>query len=297
MLTHSHPVPRKPSRVVVLGASGFIAGAIRKRIEADAIPTLPLGRPGVDLLSPDATRHLIAALRPEDVLVFASAKAPCRDLPMLRDNLAMCEAVCAALKAQAIAQVVYISSDAVYKDLMQPLSEDSCAEPASYHGVMHLARELALRQESSGPLAIVRPTLVYGLDDPHNGYGPNRFRRLAAQGKDIVLFGEGEERRDHVDVEDIAEFVRLIILHRSQGIANAVSGEVVSFRELAEFTAAAFSPRVQVKGSPRSGPMPHNGYRPLSNQAAREAFPEFRFKGWREGLSAVHTRMQTSSRQ
>ena len=47
-------------------------------------------------------------------------------------------------------------------------------------------------------LAILRPTLIYGAGDPHNGYGPNRFRRLAATGKPIILFGEGEERRDHV---------------------------------------------------------------------------------------------------
>jgi nucleoside-diphosphate-sugar epimerase len=39
------------------------------------------------------------------------------------------------------------------------------------------------------------------MGDPHNGYGPNRFRRLAAGGEEIVLFGEGEERRDHVQVE------------------------------------------------------------------------------------------------
>lgn len=292
MLTNAHRTPQKPARVVVLGAGGFIAGAIRARLEADGVSTLPLGRPGLDLLAPGAGDALAGALRPDDVLVFASARAPCRDLPMLRDNLVMCEAVCKAAKARPPAQVVYISSDAVYKDSMEPLGEDSCAEPASYHGVMHLAREVALRQEYAGPLAIVRPTLVYGLDDPHNGYGPNRFRRFAAEGKEIVLFGEGEERRDHVDVQDIAELVRLIILHRSAGVANAVSGEVVSFRELAEHAAAAFSPRVAVKGSPRSGPMPHNGYRPLSNRAAREAFPGFRFKGWREGLSAVHARMK-----
>jgi hypothetical protein len=29
------------------------------------------------------------------------------------------------------------------------------------------------------------------MGDPHNGYGPNRFRRLAAAGQEIVLFGEG----------------------------------------------------------------------------------------------------------
>jgi nucleoside-diphosphate-sugar epimerase len=124
---------------------------------------------------------------------------------MLRENVEMAAAVCAALKARPVAHVVYISSDSVYKDSSQPLTETSCAEPASLHGIMHLAREVALREAHPGPLALVRPTLVYGLDDPHNGYGPNRFRRLAAAGKDIVLFGEGEERRDHVDVEDIAE--------------------------------------------------------------------------------------------
>jgi UDP-glucose 4-epimerase len=41
----------------------------------------------------------------------------------------------------------------------------------------------------------VRSTLIYGEGDPHNGHGPNRFRRLAAAGQEIVLFGEGEERR------------------------------------------------------------------------------------------------------
>ena len=93
---------------------------------------------------------------------------------------------------------------------------------------------------------------TYGIDDPHDGYGPNRFRRLAAEGKDLVLFGEGEEQRDHVAVADIAELVLCIVLHRSTGIVNAVSGEVVSFRALAEFIAAQFTPLVTIKGSPRA---------------------------------------------
>jgi hypothetical protein len=69
-----------------------------------------------------------------------------------------------------------------------------------------------------------------------------------------------------------------------------VSGEVASFRELAEHAAAAFSPRVAIKGSPRSGPMPHDGYRPFDNKAVLEAFPGFRFKSWREGLAKVQAR-------
>jgi nucleoside-diphosphate-sugar epimerase len=280
--------------VVILGAGGFIGGAVARTLSAGGAAVLPIGRPAFDLLKPEAAKGLAAVLRPDDVLVFASAKAPVKNVGMLRENIVMAEAVCAALKAKLVAHVVYISSDAVYKDSPGPLSESSCAEPSSLHGAMHLAREVALHAEYGGPLAIVRPTLVYGLEDPHNGYGPNRFRRLAAQGKDIVLFGEGEERRDHVDVEDVAALISLVIKQRSTGVVNAVSGDVVSFRELAQFAASEFTPRAAVKGSPRNGPMPHNGYRPFQPSAALQAFPGFRFKSWREGLSAVHRRMKAA---
>jgi nucleoside-diphosphate-sugar epimerase len=294
MLTHLYPSPVRPARAVVLGAGGFIGGAVIRHLGSAGVPVLGLGRPAFDLLAPDAATRLAETLAVDDVLVFVSARAPCRDVAGLRDNVVMAGAVCDALRSRPVAQVVYISSDAVYKDTPQPLTEASCAEPASLHGIMHLAREVALRQAYSGPLALVRPTLVYGLDDPHNGYGPNRFRRLAAAGEEIVLFGEGEERRDHVDVDDVAELVRLVIVHRSSGIANAVSGAVASFRELAEFVASEFTPQVKVKGSPRRGPMPHNGHRPFDNSAVLRAFPGFSFRPVREGLARVHSRVRAA---
>jgi nucleoside-diphosphate-sugar epimerase len=256
---------------------------------------LGLDQKQLDLVAADASEKLAALLHADDTLVFVSAKAPVRNLAMLRDNLLMAETVCGALKKSPVAHLVYLSSDAVYKDSPEPLVESSCAEPGSLHGAMHLTRELALRSDFAGPFAIVRPTLVYGLDDPHNGYGPNRFRRLAAEGKEIVLFGEGEERRDHVAVTDIAELVRLIVAHKSFGIVNAVSGEVVSFRELAEFAAGEFAPHVNVVGSARSGTMPHNGYRPFSDAVIRQAFPGFHFCSWREGLTKVHAQMKGQS--
>jgi UDP-glucose 4-epimerase len=290
----SEPKARKPARAVVLGANGFIGGAVLRALHGAAVETASLGRPGLDLLRPEAVDQLAGALRADDALVFVSAKAPCKNSEMLLENLAMVRTVCATLQRRSVAHVVYISSDAVYKDSPHALSETSCAEPGSLHGAMHLAREIALRSEFAGPLTVVRPTLVYGLDDPHNGYGPNRFRRLAAAGQDIVLFGEGEERRDHVDVEDVAALVVRILLHRAGGIVNAVSGEVVSFRELAEFAATEFSPRVVVKGSPRSGPMPHNGYRPFERSAAERMFPGFRFRSWAEGLARVHAQQRAA---
>jgi UDP-glucose 4-epimerase len=287
MITNLHESPRKPARAVVLGARGFIGGATARRLRSERIEVLALGRGSCDLLAPDAATRLTEELRRDDTLVFVSARAPVKNVAMLIENVRMSAAVCAALKDRPVAHVIYISSDAVYKDSVEPISEFSCAEPGSLHGAMHLTREVMLRSEFSGPLAFVRPTLTYGIDDPHNGYGPNRFRRLAAEGKELVLFGEGEEQRDHVAVADIAELVLWIVLHGSTGIVNAVTGEVASFRTLAEFISAQFTPRVAIKGSLRSGPMPHNGLRPFAPSAALTAFPGFTFTPWRKGVARM----------
>jgi len=42
MLIHQHATPKKPERVVLVGARGFIGAAIRRRLEAEAIATLAL---------------------------------------------------------------------------------------------------------------------------------------------------------------------------------------------------------------------------------------------------------------
>lgn len=288
MLRHSSANDKHLDRIVILGAGGFIGREILRQLTSRKLQTLSLGRKNIDLLQDESEKKLLAILRPSDTLIFVSALAPCKNLIMLQDNLKMANIICNVLEKLALAHVIYVSSDAVYKDSLGLITEDSCAEPGSLHGIMHLAREVALRQSYSGPLAIVRPTLVYGFDDPHNGYGPNRFRRLASNGEPIILFGEGEERRDHVCVQDVADLISRIALNRSNGVINAVSGEVASFREVAEFIANDFPLKSQIMGSERIGPMPHGGYRAFNNKALLEAFPDLRFKGWREGLRLVN---------
>jgi UDP-glucose 4-epimerase len=152
---------------------------------------------------------------------------------------------------------------------------------------MHLAREIAFQSTVKAPLAILRPTLIYGTRDPHNGYGPNRFRRLAMGGEDIVLFGEGEERRDHILVDDLAELVFRVLMRRSTGMLNVATGEVHSFRAIAELVRDAANSRSAIRGTPRVGPMPHNGYRPFDPAATRAAFPDFAYVRLPDGLRRV----------
>jgi UDP-glucose 4-epimerase len=276
-----------PERAIVLGGHGFIGSAIHNNLIQNHIPVKSIGRSDFDLLDEHSDQKLASILKSGDVLIFVSAKAPCRNIDDLIGNLQMAKVVISALKLQSIDHLIYISSDAVYQDSDQPISETSCVEPASIHGVMHLAREVLLKTEFTGPMSIVRPTLVYGVNDPHNGYGPNSFKRLGINNKDIILFGEGEELRDHVYVEDIAELVRLVILYKSTGIVNAVSGEAVSFRKLAELITKKCNSTGDIKTTARKGPMPHNGYREFLPSSACQNFPNFQFSKVAEGISAI----------
>ncbi len=292
MLEHLNATPAAPTRVVILGAGGFVGGQAAARLEDDGISVLRLSRGEVDLLIDGAVEKLAGLLKSEDCLIVVSAMAPCKNAAMLADNIAMMSAVCSALEQSPVAHVIYISSDAVYSDSDGPLGEDSVTAPDNLHGIMHVVRELMLKSVvGETPLAILRPSLLYGCDDPHNGYGPNSFRRLAAKGEDITLFGEGEDRRDHVLIGDVAEIIHLVVRHRSKGALTVATGEVFSFRDMAEMVVAQFDIPVAIKGSPRKGPMPHKGYRPFDISATGAAFPEFRYTLPAEGIARVHAEM------
>jgi nucleoside-diphosphate-sugar epimerase len=285
MLQHVNQAPQLPERVVVIGAAGFVGHALMQRLRAAGAPTLALTRAEVDLLAPDAADRLAKFLKAGDAVVAVAARAPCKDVGMMVDNMIIARAMIEAFARVPPAHVVNISSDAVYADGPVPLTEKTPTAPTSLHGAMHLARELAFASAIKAPLAILRPTLLYGAQDPHNGYGPNRFRRLANAGEDIVLFGDGEERRDHVLIDDVAEIILRVLRWRSTGILNVASGEVHSFRALAEAVIAAAPRKVAIKASPRSGPMPHNGYRPFNIAGCRAAFPDFSYTPLTQGIA------------
>jgi len=282
MLQHHSLEPRKPARVVVIGAGGFVGGAITQKLADAGIVVKPVTRNELNLFADDAGKRLASMLRADDTVVFVSALAPARSSALLMQNLGMATQAIAALTAQPVAHLVYVSSDAVYADDASPVTERSCCQPSSMHGMMHAARELMLKSELKMPIAILRPSLLYGARDPHNGYGPNRFRRQAEKGEPITLFGDGEEQRDHVYIDDVAELASLVLLHRSSGILNIATGVSNSFRNVAEQVVKLARNPVEIRGTPRQNPITH---RHFDITDCLKAFPQFHYTPLSVGLS------------
>ena len=287
MISHQNQSPVKPSRVMLIGASGFIGSAVQRRLEEEAISTLALGSADIDLLDTSASIHIAEALHPNDAVVMLAALTPDkgRDIATLMKNLTMMQSVCAAIEKSGCAHLIYISSDAVYDSRMNRTTEETPASPPDLYGAMHHTREIMARSLGQVPVLVLRPTVVYGLDDTHNSYGPNRFRRAAKNDGKITLFGGGEETRDHIYVDDIAALTVRCLLHKSTGVLNAATGRSTSFHHVAEMVAKQFGDGIEIVTTPRTNPITHRHY-DVTNLI--KAFPDFRFIDLVDGIALVH---------
>lgn len=287
MLTHNNPAASAPSRVVILGANGFVGQALRRRLEQNKVVVCAVGRGEVDLIAAGAAARLAAELKPDDTVVFLSAVTPDkgRGIEHFLANLQMGSAFCAALEKSLVAHVLYISSDAVYPFRTGLVSEETAAEPVDLYGAMHLSREIMIKQASKAPVAILRATLVYGAADTHNSYGPNRLRRMARKDKKMTLFGAGEETRDHIYIDDVTALIEQVIRHRSAGTLNLATGSSISYADLAAKIKDLGASAIEIVPTKRQNPITH---RTFDVTAIHRAFPAFRFTPLDEGLAIAH---------
>ncbi len=275
MLTHLNSFPVAPTRVVILGAHGFIARALTEKLAAKKIPVLAISSKHINLALP-AAETLAAQLESTDSVVMTAGLTPekGRDIATLIKNLIMAQQVASALSLRPCAHLIYFSSDAVYDSRHSDVNESTPAAPGDLYGVMHLARELALANAATQqriPFCILRPCAIYGAGDTHNSYGPNRFLRTALADGKIKLFGAGEEARDHVFIDDVIELTAQALHRRSSGTLNLVSGHSVTFAQLAEKINCLLGGSIAIESLPRSGPVTHRRFDCIS---LHRAFPD-----------------------
>ena len=225
----------EPSRVVVTGAAGFIGSHLCERLLADGHQVV-----GVDCFTDYYERDLkeqnLRAARGHANYEFQDVDLVEADLaPLLagartvyhlagqpgvrpswggqfdryvRDNIVATQRLLEALKNVPLQRLVFASSSSVYGDAeMFPTKESALPRPVSPYGVTKLAAEhlaLLYAKNFGVPATSVRYFTVYGpRQRPDMGFA--RFMEALVEGREIEVFGDGEQTREFTYVSDAVD--------------------------------------------------------------------------------------------
>ena len=141
-----------------------------------------------------------------------------------------------------INRMVYISSAAVYGNPLDlPIKENHPTLPLSPYGLTKLAGEHLTRILSSRfgvEFVILRLFNVYGPgQNPLNPYSGviSKFVYNALRKENLVIFGDGNQSRDFIHVQDVVRAIELSLkTENTNEIYNIGSGKQVTINELAK---------------------------------------------------------------
>lgn len=163
----------------------------------------------------------------------------------------------------SVRRFLFASSMAVYADSKtpDPISEDYIPEPISPYGIAKLAAEkycLELTRQMDIDCHILRYFNTYGPGQsvtPYVGVITIFITRLLA-GKPPKIFGDGEQRRDFVHVNDVVN-ANLLAMDTSEryGLYNVGTGRATSVTEISNLLCQRIAPDIRPS---TSLPMPVN---------------------------------------
>jgi UDP-glucose 4-epimerase len=199
-----------------------------------------------------------------------------------------------AARHGGVRKVVFSSSAGIFGELKAlPIREDHPVEPDSPYGASKLAAEkLCLAYARLYPLECVclRYFNVYGVNQRYDAYGnaiPIFAHRMIHE-EPVMIFGDGEQTRDFVNVRDVARANYQAAMAKDvSGAFNIASGTRITINQLVDLMrkVSGLQPRVEY-GPPRKGDVRHS----LADiSAAQQAFGYEPLVGLAEGLTEYMT--------
>jgi UDP-glucose 4-epimerase len=272
-------------RIVLLGHSGFIGSRLEARFRQQH-PDLEYAGfsiPGLDLTQQSAAASLAGLFDLQTAVVMtAGVKRQWGDtLDAFSQNMAMAVNVARLLQSHPVRRFVFFSSAAVYGEEHhdEQITEDTPVRPTSFYGIAKFASECVLWKALPRGFVAIRPPLIYGPGDTSRSYGPAGFAYAATHQEPIILWGEGDEKREFLFVEDVVELTLRLVFHDFDGVLNIVSGRATTFRQAADAVSRLVP--ATIASRPRSKAKVDHGFR---NGRLTRLFPDFQFHSLEDGI-------------
>lgn len=131
-------------------------------------------------------------------------------------------------KEHKVKHFIYFSSMNVYGDFCHIVSNRDNENPTSFYGDSKLQGDIGLRklEDDNFTVSIIRPPFVYGKCCKGN------YNTISKIAKSTPIFPTYKNKKSMIYIDNLCEFVRLIIDEKSSGIFTPQNKELVSTAEL-----------------------------------------------------------------
>lgn len=212
-------------RILITGSGSYIGTAVQERLKAfpgdyvvETVSVRSDKWKSIPFSSFDAVVHVAA-------IVHTKHETSTRYLEVNRDlTLRIAEMA----RDSGVKQFVFLSTMAVYGKETGFITASSKPNPKTPYALSKYEAELGLQKMHSSrfQVAILRPPVVYGPNCKGN------YPRLSRLAQTLRVFPEVINARSMIYIENLVEFIRLVIHHELSGLYFPQNEEYVNVTEL-----------------------------------------------------------------
>ncbi|MGG7619578.1 NAD-dependent epimerase/dehydratase family protein [Bacillus coreaensis] len=139
-------------------------------------------------------------------------------------------------KTEGVRQFIFLSSIIVYGDSSSEkrvISQNTIPTPSNFYGNSKLEAEEGIKQLNSDhfKVVIIRPPMIYGKDSKGN------YPKLAKAAQKLPIFPDIDNQRSMLHIDNLSEFIRLIIDNKDSGLFFPQNKEYVRTSEMVRLIA------------------------------------------------------------
>ena len=221
-------------KILITGANSYIGTSFEnymKNFEGYQIDTLDMlggSWTEYDFSGYDVIFH-VAGIAHSDV------KKPTKEIidKYYMVNTALTHAVATKAKESGVSQFVFMSSMIVFGNKSRYIDENTIPRPDNFYGDSKLQADIAIQalQDNHFNVVSLRPPMIYGKGSKGN------YPKLAMMAKKVPIFPDFNNKRSMLYIENLCEFVRLIIDNNEAGYFYPQNEEYVKTTDLVKAVA------------------------------------------------------------
>lgn len=213
-------------KILITGANSYIGTSFERWMKQyagykiDTVDTMDGKWKKADFTKYDTVFHVAG-------LAHSDPKPEMRDL-YYKINTDLAVETAEYAKEHGVKQFIFMSSIIVYGSNNNYIDKDTVPTPKNFYGDSKLQADIRLHKLQSGSFNVVsiRPPMIYGKGSKGN------YPRLSALAKKTPVFPSVKNQRSMLHIDNLCEFIRLMIDNNEHGIFYPQNREYVSTAEL-----------------------------------------------------------------